>query len=445
MSVNIYFHGRPQGQNIWMLKESADNAYLSSFLNNKIGSDVDDVMIIDIWKNNSYYTYMHRKNVLEAGKRPDAYMAVTVSFEGAYCRSVSVLFELLSEVYNKRILGKDMILEKDGEREVFKVSQLKDKDNVLKSVHGLIDTNIQHVLAPYIEEFKGKVQDTKDARALKYSVKDIDSPLFYNDMLKNRIVVSPSYKTKDEMHQDTLREVAPIKHENDDLKNNVSDLRQRLSSAKNENEALTQTKNDLNKTIQNLTTEVKTIESNVKSRYQKELDDTKNSLSNAISQLQTEKEKNKKLERSVNDLKQKVEDLEKKLNSSKKKPSGSNAPSAPSGLPAGPEHPLNKEHLNIVRLMAERFPILSRTNVKDSRSIVEKVSPWLSWVNTILLVAILVVALLGRHPKTQAEDTPQKTNETTQVEAKSDSLHSEKTSEADTQKEENDDNKTNEK
>ena len=91
--IKVFIHGRPQGQDIWSAAPVAnDKFYLNPFLDSRIGENMNSVMQIDVWQNNTYYSYIHRKNIVEKGNRPGAYFAITICFEKHLCTQVALLY-----------------------------------------------------------------------------------------------------------------------------------------------------------------------------------------------------------------------------------------------------------------------------------------------------------------------------------------------------------------
>ena len=100
--LKIYFHGRPQGQNIWGVG-NGDNAgiYLSQCLNWSYGKGMSGCLVIDHWNGDTYYSYIHRTNVFEKEGRDNAYCAITLRLQRKECHNVSTLYELLESAYSQ--------------------------------------------------------------------------------------------------------------------------------------------------------------------------------------------------------------------------------------------------------------------------------------------------------------------------------------------------------
>ena len=195
--IRVYIHGRPQGQDTWSSSPAPnDKFYLNPFLDSKIGEDMNAVMQVDVWQNKSYYSYIHRKNVLEKGNRPSAYFAITVCFEKQLCTQVATLYDLLESVYTQIFLNN--IIEKTGEQEHFLISQFKEKEAVLNQATNVILQNIEKYISGSLAAVEKAVDTTKTQFRL-YANVDVDSPQFIADCASNRVLISPEIITKDKL------------------------------------------------------------------------------------------------------------------------------------------------------------------------------------------------------------------------------------------------------
>ena len=113
--IKVYFHGRPQGQNVWGVGDGDfAGVYLEQILNWTYGKDLPACMIIEHWNGDTYYSYIHRKDVLEKnGIRQDAYCAITLRIDHNECHNVATLYELLKTAY-KQLVGKAIQVDTKG-------------------------------------------------------------------------------------------------------------------------------------------------------------------------------------------------------------------------------------------------------------------------------------------------------------------------------------------
>lgn len=383
MDTRIYVHGRPQGQDIWSPREdSTDRFYLEPFLDSRVGSDVDSAMVIEIWQKHSYYTYVRCKNVVEKSVRPNAYFAITVRFDGI-CKNVASLYNLLDLIYNKVCLG-HIIANENGQEHIL-VNHWEEKENVLQQINTLISQNVEKVILPYVSAIDNP-QDTKNASIQKWSLKDIDCPLFVSECQKHRIVVSPHYKSKDSVHEDDLKRVAPLEAECTKLKDQVSQWTAKYESTENSRALLERKNQDLSAEIITLKNEVKVIRDEVTYQFKSE-----------ISKLMTEKQKVddelRDVKKDLYDRAKKNDELQRKCVQLEKKLMG-----------ASYGGQINDKDLEIVRLMAERFPVLRQKGSSKTSTIIKKISSWLSIINTILLIAVIgcLCYFVKQHPNNVA-------------------------------------------
>lgn len=368
MDTRIYVHGRPQGQDIWSPKEdTTDRFYLEPYLDSRVGSDVDSAMIIDIWQKHCYYTYIRCKNVVEKSVRPNAYFAITVRFDGI-CKNVASLYNLLDLIYNKVCLG-NLIANENGQEHIL-VNHWEEKENVLQQINTLISQNIEKVILPYVSAIDNP-KDTKSASIQKWSLKDIDCPLFVEACKNHRVVVSSHYKSKDSVHEDDMKRVAPLEAECAKLKDQVSQWTAKYESTENARTLLEKKTQSLTAEIDNLRNEVKAIREEVTNQFKSEISKLKADKQQVDNELRDVK-------RDLNDRAKKNDELQRKCAQLEKKLKGN-----------AYDGPVNEKDLELIRLMAERFPVLRQKGNSKASAIVKQVSSWLSFVNTILLAVVI--------------------------------------------------------
>lgn len=377
MNLNIYFHGRPQGQDIWTLNGcEKDTPVIKSYLENTIGKDVPDVMIVELYKGRSSYTYLHRRNVLEYSGRPVAYMAITVCFEGMYCKNASKLFDLLSQVYKRMLSGK--ILTQGEER--FTMVQFKGAEDLLKQTSDVIDQNIHNPKIGFVLSGLENQPDTRNSSVVYLSIKDSDSPAFNDMVMRSRVAVSPSYPSKDDVHNDDMRRIEPLKNEVDALKSSLAGLTAKYEATLTEKDTLSQQRKDLQNTIAQKDEELKTIETRVTNRYKDEINSLKSDIENRKKELQRVKDDKSTLEKQLQDKNRQLQDKDKQLQ--KQKGTVDLGPKVPGG-------PIGDEQEKLLRHMAERFPMLTGNRTKGRHSFVKGISRWMPCVNFVLLAAIV--------------------------------------------------------
>ncbi|MCM1515897.1 MAG: hypothetical protein NC080_05710 [Paraprevotella sp.] len=193
-NIRIYIHGRPQGQDVWSARPNqSDMSYIKSFLDSRIGNDVDGALVVDTWNDRTYYTYVLRKNVYEKSLRPEAYFAITLCIaDGVWC-NVSWLYELLESVYRSKC--QNMILKHENGSKQFLIGQFTEIELKLGDIDALIRVNLAKYRETYLKPIGGYVS-TLNSQPQTYSLKEVDSPAFYEDCRQSTIVVSREYPTK---------------------------------------------------------------------------------------------------------------------------------------------------------------------------------------------------------------------------------------------------------
>lgn len=322
--IKVYVHGRPQGQDIWCAEEdSIDYHYLNPFLDSRLGGDVPAAMIIDVWQKHVYYTYIRRRNVLERSRRPEAYFAITVRLDGIL-RSSSIMFDLLTQVYDKLCVG-ELIEQIDGQEHIM-VSNWKDKEQILRKITEVVSLNTEKQLLPTLFPLVD-AKDTDKTKAKRWALKDIDCPLFLDECQVYRIVVSPDYKSKDCIHDDDLGRIAPLENRCEQLVKDSENWQNRYKKEKSEKEGLGNQIVGLEKTVQELHSQLKTIKEKVAEQYNKEIDALKKNLESKQKEFKQEQERCKELQ---GKLEKAVKELEKnKKKSAPKKEEGNGTNDVP--------------------------------------------------------------------------------------------------------------------
>lgn len=369
-NYRIYLHGRPQGQDIWSQNEnSVDRFYLEPFLDSRAGSDAPSAMIVDFWQQHSYYTYVHCKNVVEKSLRPNAYFAITLCLDGVYCKNAGTLYNLFDQVYNKICVGSLISLENGQEH--FMVSQFLEKLSTVEQINNLICQNVEKVILPFCVTFE-KQKDTKDTTPKVYSLVDVDSPTFIADMQNARIVISSSYKSKDKLHEEVLQKIASQNAEISNDKAKIAQLQGRNEALENEKNLLTGKVSSLESQVKQLNNKVETIKRETEQQFKAEI----------VKKDQEIKDAKRKLDDNIAKYNSTIQSLQRENEKLRKETKI---------VSVDPE--------DLVRLMAERFPVLQKNQAPSSKwsRLFSKVFSWLSVVNFALLVVLLVILLCAKN------------------------------------------------
>lgn len=283
MGTTIYIHGRPQGQDIWnQSSDVSDNYYLESFLGSKLGGDVNAAMITDIRLNNSYYTYIHCKNVYEKSRDrgPCSYFAITVRIEGKRCVNVSKLYNLLEQVYNLKCKG--TLIDGNGNVEYYLIDRFVEKANELNNITSIIEQNIERIPLELINTSA----DTFNTTPCIYSLDDIDSPVFFSDMLKNKLIISPFYSSKTEKMNMLKEQIQPLEKQCHTLADELNSCKQINVNHEHLIKNLQKDNIALNEQKESLTLQLKNESEKVGLVYKKALKEKTDELDKANKRIQ---------------------------------------------------------------------------------------------------------------------------------------------------------------
>lgn len=411
--VRVYIHGRPQGQDIWCKSPAQDDEfYLNPFLDSKIGEDMNAVLQVDMWHQNAYYSYIHRRNVVEKGNRPNAYFALTVCFERQYCTQVATLYELLETIYKQLCLNN--IIEKSGDQEHFLVAQFQEKESVLVQITNIIQQNIEKYISNSSETIKSK-QDTISTQIKSYSTVDVDSPQFITDCLAQRVLVSPSIMTKDRLPQELQQKIIAIEAQKAEVLKEKNRWQLEAEHSQEENTALTRKQKELQEQVAELQKQINFIKDEVRREYQAQIKQLQNDRStlqssnnNLNKQLRQERSAKTDLLNQVQDLKKRL----KQLQNSRLHDNRDNVTEPDDETPQPIEVSAIVELKNFFRRMAGRFP-----HIWLQLAIAVNV------LNTGILVILLVILLGNAKTRNDGVLENSKAKQDTTIEQSTDTIN----------------------
>ena len=411
--VRVYIHGRPQGQDIWCKSPAQDDEfYLNPFLDSKIGEDMNAVLQVDMWHQNAYYSYIHRRNVVEKGNRPNAYFALTVCFERQYCTQVATLYELLETIYKQLCLNN--IIEKSGDQEHFLVAQFQEKESVLVQITNIIQQNIEKYISNSSETIKSK-QDTISTQIKSYSTVDVDSPQFITDCLAQRVLVSPSIMTKDRLPQELQQKIIAIEAQKAEVLKEKNRWQLEAEHSQEENTALTRKQKELQEQVAELQKQINFIKDEVRREYQAQIKQLQNDRStlqssnnNLNNQLRQERSAKTDLLNQVEDLKKRL----KQLQNSRLHDNRDNVTEPDDETPQPIEVSAIVELKNFFRRMAGRFP-----------HIWSQLALAVNVLNTGILVILLVIFLGNAKTRNDGVLENSKAKQDTTIEQSTDTIN----------------------
>lgn len=250
---DLYVHGVPVGHEICGCDRELD--YIKGFYNHDVKVEVSSMLQIDVVNGSSFYTYLRKKNVRNAEGRPGSYFGLTVSFTDRYCTNVQMLYEILDAIYRQVCVNSLIKAETGGDRFLVKqISTASYKNHLtVDFIKAAFKNNVENLQFGNLKGFSSSSSEAK------FSLSEVDSPLFRETLKSKRILVSPEYGTASVAYNNLLKEVEPIRNENVQLKA--------------ANTQLTESKNGLSKEVERLEKELADLNVSASKKYKKELDD----------------------------------------------------------------------------------------------------------------------------------------------------------------------------
>ena len=370
------------------------------------------VLQVDMWHQNAYYSYIHRRNVVEKGNRPNAYFALTVCFERQYCTQVATLYELLETIYKQLCLNN--IIEKSGDQEHFLVAQFQEKESVLVQITNIIQQNIEKYISNSLETIKSK-QDTISTQIKSYSTVDVDSPQFITDCLAQRVLVSPSIMTKDRLPQELQQKIIAIEAQKAEVLKEKNRWQLEAEHSQEENTALTRKQKELQEQVAELQKQINFIKDEVRREYQAQIKQLQNDRStlqssnnNLNNQLRQERSAKTDLLNQVEDLKKRL----KQLQNSRLHDNRDNVTEPDDETPQPIEVSAIVELKNFFRRMAGRFPHLW-----------SQLALAVNVLNTGILVILLVILLGNAKTRNDGVLENSKAKQDTTIEQSTDTIN----------------------
>ena len=255
---DLYVHGVPVGHEICGCNEELD--YIKGFYNHDEKVEVSTLLQIDIVNGKSFYTYLRKKNVRNAEGRPGSYFGLTVSFSDRYCTNVQMLYEILDAIYKQICI--DCLIKPENGVDRFLVKQISTasykNQNAVDYIKRVFKNNIENL---HFDNLNGSSSSKAEE---KFSLMEVDSPLFHETLQQRRILVSPEYKMASVAYNNLLKELEPIQDENERLKTANTQLANR--------------KDSLYKEVERLENELSDITASASKKYKKQLEELQKEL-----------------------------------------------------------------------------------------------------------------------------------------------------------------------
>lgn len=337
---NLYVHGVPIGHEVCPC--DAEEDYLKDFYSHDKEIKETSFMQIDIVNGKSFYTYLHKRNVSSEIGRPGSYLGLTVCFSKQFCTNVHMLYEILETIYQKICIG--CLIKQVSGSERFLVKEIASAQYkgslAVDYIKAAFKQNMEKYLSESFEDLDGFSNSVGEE---KFSLKEVDSPLFRDTLKNRRILVSPEYGTASVAYKNLLKEVDPLREEHRRFKQDNALLKE-----KNKN---------LTDEVARLEKELSNAEASASKKYKKQLEEAQ------IKCDAVEREK-KKLEDKIKEAASAVDLIDVPVKT-------------------------------LTRLLASRFPEESKKGYKkdpESHSPKRTENPikiWLPMVNLVLLLCLL--------------------------------------------------------
>lgn len=343
-SFEIYIHGTPRGHQICGSEENHD--YINKFYNHDNQAHEKAVMYAEVCNGDAYYTYIRRQNLYDTEGRPEAFFALTVSFNKSYCSNVYKLYNLLEQVYTKLCVG--TIISQSGNKETYLVADLtlarSASGPTVKIIQSAINQNIKDSISQFVQPLT--CGDTFDCPSMEISLLEVDSPLFVDNFKKFSLIISPTIQTASRARDTAKKELSEVSSQKDALSSTKIKLEAKVANLIKKNQTLSE---ELNRSV-----------SASEKRYKNQLEQLRQDLSDVTKERDSLKEK-------ITQASSTFEQMDKPLQ-------------------------------QLTRLLAGRFPD-KRTEIvditkKETKKYPQKRKPtiWKEWVNSILLLLVLIIS-----------------------------------------------------
>lgn len=353
---NIYVHGVPIGHEV--CPRDAEEDYLKDFYSHDKEIKETSFMQIDVVNGKSFYTYLHKKNVSSEIGRPGSYLGLTVCFSRQYCTNVYMLYKILDTIYQKICIGCLIKQESENERFIVKeIASAQFKGNfAVDYIKSVFKQNYEKYLPDSFEDLDGFSNAVGE---VKFSLKEVDSPLFYDTLKNKRILVSPEYGTISVAYNNLLKEMVPLKEEH--------------GRYKQDNERLQKENKNLTEKVAGLENDLSIANTSAKKKYEKQLED---------------------IQKKYNEAKNEKERLEDKIKNA-----------------AGAVDLMDEPFNTLTRLLASRFQEESKkSHTKDTvhyptRRQNNTCKSWLPMVYLVLLILIFFFCCYGCYVVSKLQKT----------------------------------------
>lgn len=234
---DLYIHGAPRGHQIWGCDRNHE--FIELFYNGDSSITYKPVLLIDIYMGDTYYTYFRKKDVYDSGGRSGSFFAMTICFRKSYCTNVYKLYQIFDKVYTQVCIGS--IIKQKDDQEQFLVSDFVDSRSgnmaTVDKIRAIFIKNIENLIEPYLFPLEN-VADTFNKAKLCYSLKEVDSPVFFDFFEKQSLLVTPCLEPAIIANQSIRQQLKVTKAQKEKLESVNEQLQASNSQLIKENMAL---------------------------------------------------------------------------------------------------------------------------------------------------------------------------------------------------------------
>lgn len=289
MKFDIILHGKPNAGSHKATKgieEAFCQNLVEKFFQSMNYIKDQEVLIVDVrnWKNCWYsiYTFWLGSNITDTAER-SSFLAISIVVPNQYFCLVSAIYDMLKNACINSIVG--TYISSKGEY----IVQNFDNDSAFERLVNTINSNFINLSENFDNSFK---QDNNDSITnCCYNLLDCDSKAFVEDWKKHgRIFVSKTYDSKDKRLSNTDMYYKELQKSKNELQSKLQDIKKLTTRIKELEGLLSSENSKINKTLAALKEQAKNLDSEKKSLEQK------------VSNLNSENEKHRDIEKQITNI-----------------------------------------------------------------------------------------------------------------------------------------------
>lgn len=240
MKAELFFHGKPNNYDSWSRR-------LFDGLEDRIGQEyfsaVKDLpnsgYVVETrqWKGLRYsvYSYCLTEDVKDTSSRP-SYCVLSLIFQGEYCLRSYDLFDLLSQTYERKIVGEAKVMADNGNYVSDWLNTYENRFVEIESaVLSCLENQFSGMFAVIDQAFSTSLPTFSDKKNVaQYNPEDCDSEAYFSALRRySRVIVSKTFKAKDSIIA-SFDGIAYAASENEKLHKQLVSLQKTLSQKDDE-------------------------------------------------------------------------------------------------------------------------------------------------------------------------------------------------------------------